>query len=80
MSDTTTTQQHETASQGRALRAVRLQEYALVFVIVALVVVGMLVSDRFLSDGDQLGACARLARPQQCQQRAGRSCASWVKH
>ena len=49
MSDTPVVEERPEASATATHRAIRLQEYALVFVILALVVVGALISDRFLS-------------------------------
>ena len=53
MSDTTATEPRPTeATAGSTNRSVLLQEYALVFVIAALVIVGMTLSDNFLSFGN----------------------------
>ena len=49
MTETSVAKPAEESSTAAVNRALRLQEYALVFVIAALVVVGALVSDRFLS-------------------------------
>ena len=52
MTETSVAKPAEEAPAAAANRAIRLQEYALVFVIAALVVVGLLVSDNFLSTGN----------------------------
>src|SRR5688500_2603833 len=49
MSDTKVAEERPEATATATHRAIRLQEYALVFVILALVIVGALISDRFLS-------------------------------
>ena len=49
MSDSPAAERTAAAPVASTSRAIRLQEYALVFVIVALLVIGALVSDRFLS-------------------------------